>query len=263
MWIPAQRSEFDERGFVRLRHVFSRAEAAAMEERLWASLNRKHGVRRDDPSSWKIPLGAGLRPLRTHAVFRPIGGPAVLGALDELIGEGRWQEPKHWGQFLVSFPVAEGDFSRSNWHTDFPYFLPRDRVVGALVFSFVGEVPSGTGGTLVIAGSHKVVGRFVGANPHLRKVKMKVARQALMNSDPWLKALGAEADEEGWVGRFMAREHAIADIPVRVVELTGEPGDVVIGHPWLLHTPSPNRGDRPRFMRVQRIRPAEQALPPQ
>ncbi len=229
-----------------------------MEERLWATLNRKHGVCRDDPSSWEIPLGAGLQPLRTHAVFRPIGGPAVLSALDDLIGEGRWEEPKHWGQFLVSFPVAEGGFngSRAIWHTDFPYFLPADRVVGALVFSFVGEVPARTGGTLVLAGSPRVVGRFVGANPHLRKVKMKVARQALMNSDPWLKALCAESDEEDWAGRFMATEHAIADIPVRVVELTGEPGDVVIGHPWLLHTPSPNHGDRPRFMRVQRIRPA-------
>jgi len=36
--------------------------------------------------------------------------------------------------------------------------------------------------------------------------------------------------------------------------LTGEPGDVVIGHPGLLHSPSPHRGERPRFMRVQRLR---------
>ncbi len=228
-----------------------------MEERLWATLSRKHGVCRDDPSSWEIPLGAGLQRLRTQAVFRPIGGPAVLGALDDLIGEGRWQEPKHWGSFLVSFPLLEGGSNRSRaiWHTDFPYFLPAERVVGALVFSFVSEVPKGTGGTLVIAGSHKVIGRFIGAKPHLRKVKMKVARKALMNSDPWLKALRTGSAED-WDGRFMATEHAIADLPVRVVELTGEPGDVVIGHPWLLHTPAPNHGDRPRFMRVQRIRPA-------
>ena len=124
------------------------------------------------------------------------------------------------------------------------------------MFSFVGEVPPRTGGTLVIAGSHKLVGRFVDANPHLRKVKMKLARRALMNSDPWLKALCAESEEEDRTGRFMATEHVIADIPVRVVELIGEPGDVVIGHPWLLHSGWPNHGDRPRFMRVQRIRPA-------
>lgn len=229
-----------------------------MEERVWATLERKHGVRRDDPSSWKIPLGTGLQPLRRHAVFEPIGGPALHGALDDLIGEGRWEEPKHWGQFLVSFPVTEDGVNRSRaiWHTDFPYSLPADRVVGALVFSFVSEVPARTGGTLVIAGSHEVVGRYIGANPRLRKVKMKVARQALMNSDPWLKALRDESEGQDWAGRPTTAEHAIDGIPLAVVELTGEPGDVVVGHPWLIHSPSLNLGDRPRFMRVQRIRPA-------
>jgi hypothetical protein len=74
-----------------------------------------------------------------------------------------------------------------------------------------------------------------------------------MHSDPWLKALamGGEAER---IERFMECGHAIADIPLRVAELSGEPGDVVIGHPWLLHTGGPNCGDRPRFMRVQRIR---------
>jgi ectoine hydroxylase-related dioxygenase (phytanoyl-CoA dioxygenase family) len=35
---------------------------------------------------------------------------------------------------------------------------------------------------------------------------------------------------------------------VRVVELTGEPGDVVFMHPHLLHAAAPNRSDSPRFM---------------
>jgi hypothetical protein len=256
MSTPEARSELDERGYIRLRGVFSPTEAAAMEARIWAALTRKHGVCRDDPRSWAIPLGTGLQSLRTHAVFRPIGGPALRATLDDLIGEGRWQEPKHWGQFLVSFPVTAGASqpSRALWHTDFPYSLPGDRVVGALVFSFVSEVSTGAGGTLVIAGSHRLVRRFVGANPHLSKVRMKVARRALMGSDPWLAELCESHGD--WARRFAGTEHTIADIPLRVVELTGEPGDVVIGHPWLLHSPAPNRGDRPRFMRVQRVRPA-------
>lgn len=155
MLTPEQRSEFAERGFVRLHGAFSREEAAAMEQRVWDALQRRHGVCRDDPATWQIPLGTGLQGLRTHAVFRPIGGPALTGALDDLIGKGSWQEPKHWGQFLVSFPAPAGTcgVARAVWHTDFPYFLPADRVVGALVFSFVGEVPERSGGTLVIAGS--------------------------------------------------------------------------------------------------------------
>ncbi len=229
-----------------------------MEDRLWSALNRKHGVFRDDPSSWKVPPGSGLQPLRTHAVFEPIGGAALYAALDGLIGQGRWKEPKHWGQFLVTFPVAEGTVwaAKVGWHTDFPYFLPVDRLVGALVFSFIGQVPPKTGATLVIAGSHKIVGRFIDSKPHLRKLKMKVARLALMSSDPWLTDLCTKTDEDDWAGRLLGREHTVGGVDARVVELTGEPGDIVIGHPWLLHTSTPNLGDRPRFMRVQRITPS-------
>ena len=83
---------------------------------------------------------------------------------------------------------------------------------------------------------------------------MKAARRALMSSDAWLKTLGAGTGEEDWPGRVLDAERRDADAAAHVVELSGEPGDVVVGHPWLLHTPAPNRGDRPRFMRVQRIR---------
>ena len=37
----------------------------------------------------------------------------------------------------------------------------------------------------------------------------------------------------------------------RVVELVGEPGDVVFFHPWLLHAAAPNRRSVPRFMFTQ------------
>jgi ectoine hydroxylase-related dioxygenase (phytanoyl-CoA dioxygenase family) len=137
------------------------------------------------------------------------------------------------------------------WHTDFPYFLPTDSLAGALAFSFIGEVPERSGGTLVVEGSPRLVARFVADKPKLRVQKMKVTRQALMSSDPWLKALCAESDDGA--ERFMRAEQRVSEVPVRVVELTGEPGDIVVGHPWLLHTPTPNRGHRPRFMRVQRI----------
>ena len=48
--------------------------------------------------------------------------------------------------------------------------------------------------------------------------------------------------------------HEIGGVPVRVVELSGAPGDIVLAHPWMLHCSSPNCGSQPRFMAVQRIR---------
>lgn len=254
-----QRAEFRERGFLRLREVFSHAEAASMEERLWMSLARRFGVHPDDPGSWVVPLGTGLRSVRTHAVFRPNDGPVLHEALDDLIGKGRWEVPKHWGQFLVNFPASERAIARSRslWHTDFPYSMSAERVDGALVFTFVGDVPPRAGGTLVMAGSPARVARFVGEHPRVRKERMKVARRALLASDPWLASLGALAGP-GWPEKAVGARHCGRGESLEVVELSGKPGEVVIGHPWLLHTPSPNRGDRPRFMRVQRVRAAVQ-----
>ena len=40
----------------------------------------------------------------------------------------------------------------------------------------------------------------------------------------------------------------VAGVPVRAVELTGEAGDVVIMHPWLMHNIAMNCSDRVRLM---------------
>jgi len=263
MLSPDQLTAFERDGFLRVSGAFSREAARAMEDRIWTALQRKFDVCREDPATWKLPLGLGLQRLKKERVFAPIGDEKTLEALDDLLGPDRWVRPEHWGQFLVSFPNPEaGPWTvPSGWHTDFPYIAPRDRVFGALVFSFLSEVPARHGGTVVVAGSHRVIRRFIDARPKLTSQKMKVVRKALMHSDPWLRALSTDGEDDvdrergDRIDRFMRAEHTIADIAVRVVELTGEPGDLVIGHPWLLHSGAANCGERPRFMSVQRVRP--------
>ena len=104
-------------------------------------------------------------------------------------------------------------------------------------------------------GSPRLIQGFVDQRPRVATEKMKFTRQALMNSDPWLKALNSDPDDStDRVERFMETESRVGDVPVRVVELVGDPGDIVIGHPWLLHSGAANCGTQPRFMLVQRIR---------
>lgn len=43
----------------------------------------------------------------------------------------------------------------------------------------------------------------------------------------------------------------IRGVPVRVEELTGEAGDVIVMHPRLLHAVAPNTLDTPRMMLLQ------------
>jgi hypothetical protein len=248
-----QREHFAARGFVRLPGVFSRDAAAAMEQRVWEWLERRHGTRRDDPASWTVVQPTGLQPLRHQAVFEPNGGALLLEALDELLGAGGWKRPREWGGFLVSLPGAGETRARAPWHTDFDYRGPSDRVFGALVFSYLSDVPAGAGGTLAVAGSHRVIRRFVEGRPPKALAPMKTVRLALMRSDPWLAALAAEQSAASVDLAALRGEHDVAGVPVEVVELSGEAGDVVIGHPWLLHRGAPNRGESPRFMRVQRV----------
>lgn len=257
MLSPEQLHEFASRGVVRLRGAFPVDAAREMEERLWRSLARRFDVDRDDPATWKLPLGLGLQGLKGGRAIEAIGSEAVVSALDDLLGRDAWIRPRNWGQFLVTFPAESREpwtVPSRLWHTDFPYRLPTDRPAGVLMVSVLNRVPHGHGATLVVAGSHRVVERFVTERPHVRDVKMKVARTALLASDPWLKALSSGEKGEDRVARFLERESKVGGVPVRVVELTGEPGDVWLCHPWTLHTGSPNCGDAPRFMRVQRIR---------
>ena len=262
MLSPAQREHFAERGFVRVPGAFPRDAAAAMEQRVWAWLERQHGVCPTDPSTWRRGPIEGLQPLKHQVVFDAIGGAVLLGALDELLGAARWTRPKHWGQFLVSFPSPIGEETRSRgpWHTDFDYRGPSERVFAALVFSYLSDVPDGAGGTLAVAGSHRLIRRFVEGRGQAALGRMKTVRHAFMRSDPWLASLAAEENAGRCDLTELVGEREVAGVPVEIVDLSGEAGDVVIGHPWLLHRAAPNRGERPRMMRVQRVVSAAPAV---
>jgi hypothetical protein len=79
-------------------------------------------------------------------------------------------------------------------------------------------------------------------------------RQRLLERVPWLRELLSLRPGEDRVARFLERVDDVGGAALRVAELTGEPGDVVAMHPWLLHSTSPNCGDRPRLVVSERIR---------
>ncbi len=76
--------------------------------------------------------------------------------------------------------------------------------------------------------------------------------ERLHRSHPWLMALTGHAPSPaGRIAAFMDTETTVEGVPLRVVELTGEPGDMVFCHPAMLHSVAPNRGTRLRFMRIK------------
>ncbi len=253
MLTAEQIAAFTDRGFVRIPAAFSREDATALEARVWRWLAKKRGIVADDPGTWPAGPVFGLQELKDLGAA-VIGNETTCAAVDRVLGAGRWRRPRDWGGFLITFPTpGSWRVPHRVWHTDFDYVGALERPVGALVFSFVSDVPPGAGGTAVIERSPRVVARFLEAHPRASFGRMKNVRRALLASDAWLAALTSEPEDPRRNERFLGEGGSVRGVPVRVVELAAEAGDLVIGHPWLLHAGAPNCGSRPRMMCVQRI----------
>lgn len=253
MLTAEQRQQFDERGYVHIKGAFSRSAAEAMQALVWDTLAEKFGIQKDDSATWSKTDVFKLQALKERPEFKAIGSEITLGVIDDLLGKDSWKRPKDWGQFLVTFPEHTEWTVPEDWHIDFSYSPYTEPLIGLLMFSFFGDVAPQSGGTAVVCGSHRIIAQFIESQPNLLRQKKKNCRIALLKSDPWLVNLSSEESDGDRIATFMDTDHLINNIPVRVAELTGEAGDIVIGHPLLLHTKALNCGKCPRFMLVQRI----------
>lgn len=240
--------DWERDGIIGLRGAFDPAAAVEMRRVLWRELEKRHGILEHDPSTWTPGPAWKLETTKKSAAFAPMLSDTVRVTLDGLFGPGRWKGMKHAGQVLVSFPHAEAwVVPHELWHSDFETEPATDGLFGVKHWSFFGSVAPGGGGTPQIAGSHKLFARYLETAP---TKEYKKAKHGFMRSHPWLKGLSTEGDVEhpGDRMRFL-EEHDVDGLPARVVELTGEPGDVFITHPWVFHSIAVNAGDRPRMIR--------------
>jgi hypothetical protein len=207
-----------ERGHVRLEGAFARHLVAPALERVWAALP----VDRDDRSTWTQRF--------RHVPRTFDGGPfaaswsdRVCGAIDDLLGEGAWHTRTEQGWWPVVFPgFDEGPWAppADGWHVDGQQFhhhldSPDQGLLPIFLWSDIGP---GDGGTAIAEGSHHVTARIL-----------------------------AEHEPEGLthveLGRLVAAEPRPS-----VVEAQGEAGDVILLHPFILHTGSMNTGTAVRFI---------------
>ena len=226
-----------------------------MQDLIWNSIEDQFAVTRDDYMTWQmVRLPIKLQHLRGHEHFRSIGSDSVKHAFDHLLGKDQWKLPWHWGQFLIGFP-SEQSFSIPHeiWHTDFGFETDQDPLEGLLVLSLISDVPSTAGGTMLIEGSHLFVKQFIQTIPHEQRKKMKTVRKALYDSHPWFRRLTDPRDRTDRIDYFIHSIQRVDGVDLKVHQITGSAGDVIIAHPWLLHASSPNCTDQVKMMRVHRI----------
>ncbi len=250
---PADLQRFERDGYVVVRQAVPRADALALEERWWSELADTHGIRRDDRSSWR-QIPGNLKAAKRDPAQAGILTETVRGVFDDLLGPGTWSPPRDWGVTLVTFPEPGGwEPPTRLWHWDNPCEPHLDRTRGLFIVTFIGPVAPRGGGTLILSGSPRLLIKQERQLPaDQRRALDSKTRERFYRLDPWLMALNGQAPfTADRIAHFMDSETTVGGVPLRVVELTGEPGDMVFCHPAMVHCRAPNRGTYPRFMRIK------------
>ena len=252
---PAEFEHFNDHGYVAVRAAFAPYDASAMQDEWWSELAEAHGVLRDDRSTWR-QIPGDLKRAKTSPIQERIATARVRGVIDDLLGPDNWRPPLDWGRVLTTFPQdGAWDVPTEMWHSDSPYAWHRRALNGLFVLCFIGPVAARGGGTLVLSGSPRLLQRHdARLTPGQRGGRDAAQRELFYRSHPWLMALAGRAPSPtDRVAAFMEAGTRIDGVPVRVVELTGEPGDMVFGHGAILHCGAPNHGAEPRFMRIKTV----------
>jgi hypothetical protein len=206
-----QAEHFLQRGFVTVRGAFDPAAAQRWLDDAWI----RFGCDRDDPASW-TEKRIHLSP-RSHVDARTFA-PAAWGAAVELTGGGERVRPWRWGDgFIANLGVGNDrpwqppSPAAGGWHKDGDYFRhfldsPEQGLLALVLWTDM--LPKG-GGTFVAADSVPVVARFLADHPE--------------------GVLPGEFRYSELIGR--CRDF---------VEMTGQAGDVVLLHPYMLHATSQN-----------------------
>lgn len=217
---PGDITQFIERGHCRVEGAFSRGEAAAACERIWARMEAKLGIRRQDPATWPelCDIEEQVHAPEVVACFTD----RLADAIEQLLGPERWTGRRTWGFWPVNFGWRRNQpyhIAREGWHVDGNWFThslasPHQ---GLLVIGLFTDIPSRGGGTILAEGSHRRTARVLAQHPqglHHRELF------DLVLADP--------------IGAFH--------------EITGAAGDVVLAHPFLFHNRGVKHAGPPRII---------------
>jgi hypothetical protein len=212
--------DFVEQGFCTLRGAFTAQQASAAADCVWRRMEQKAGIRRADPSTW--PITYDIEEQLTNPEVLGCFNDAAAGAVEQLLGSDRWRGERRWGFWPVNFSfgadVAD-DYPIDSWHIDGNWFRHRidSSEQGLLVIGLFSEIQPRWGGTILAAGSHKLTARVLAKHP-----------EGITHTDLFKEVLQEP------IGNFH--------------EITGEAGDVVLGHPFLFHSRGYKNEGPPRII---------------
>ena len=155
--------------------------------------------------------------------------------------EGEQKGP--W-QILITLPnTSKWIVPHLMWHLDFPR-LPNNQLPGVQMFTFLDSVKPQGGGTLVVSGSHQLLN-------NQRFISSKEVKKTLKREEKYFTRLFSSQVENR--EKLLLENGKAGDVNLRIIELTGEPGDLYLADLRLLHTIAPNASNIPRLMLTNRF----------
>lgn len=271
-----QIEQFFEKGWVKVQGAIPRESVMEAQKELWKIMHSTYEIT-EESSTWDKPFYQLSENYR-HGIFGECSTPRLMGAIKELIGQERLDVgyeadgiPFGWWPINLRLGASEEwDVPVGGWHWDglhFRHYLDslEQGLLMIVLFSDVG--PRG-GGTLIAEGTHKLVARFLANYPE--GIEYKDAIPLMNRSNPWIAELtnsfGNVTDEDrksiyltdqirgtnnssGRIRKFMEEEYVDEKgVRLKVVESTGEAGDVLLCHPFIYHTGSQNHSGKARIM---------------
>ena len=215
-----QIESFADQGFCVLRGAFSRENAAAAVDCVWRRMEEKAGIRRFDAATW--PSAYDIEELLWNPEVLACFTEYLVAAIEQLVGPDRWRSDRRWGFWPVNFYYGVElpyDYPTGGWHVDGNWFVhtldcPKQ---GLLIIGLFTDVQPRWGGTILAGGSHKQTARVLARYPN-----------GISHVDLFHEVLSDP------IGNFH--------------EVTGDAGDVVLGHPFLFHTRGYKHGGPPRII---------------
>lgn len=237
----AEAAHFVEHGHVAIKAAFPKEMADFACASAWTELEANYGVDRADPDTWDgvsrgrgrmrgyvRTQGTGARfLLKTHAPRAFAAQADVVGGADRLPNSGKGLS---WGDAVVgNLRVPDGPAwqppaaRQPGWHKDghhFRHFINSPEQ-GLLTVPIYTDILPQSGGTFIARDSIAPVARLLAQCP---------------------AGVHPDGTQAGYLIPGLIEQ--CSDF----AELTGEAGDVVLVHPYMLHRVSVNPSNRPRFI---------------
>jgi len=251
MGSPAPSERFDGTGVIHQAGAVPAGEVRAMRARLCEAVDALDGLD-EDAGARRPRLGS------EHAMNAVVQDPIFDGlaahlarTVDAIFGANRWYPATGaWrGVALPNLPGAAGAWQvpHQHWHFDeAPSIRARPWSLGAFVF--LDRVVAGGGTTLVMTGSARRLRAHAAELAPDRDLTLEESTTGLARVEPWVRELLDPDYRPDRRRRFLDEGCVSRDVPLRIVELVGEPGDVVFMDPRSLHAPSANASAHARLV---------------